>query len=129
MRKHISHRILIIGLGVGLGLLASTPVARAQQYSPTAPRQEEMYCSGVITDKAVPNNLYVISGEDSAYKVTYDPGQLIYINAGQGQGVKIGDQFDVVRPVTEKMPQVPWFKYQASLIRAMGTRYADIGRL
>ncbi len=27
------------------------------------------------------------------------------------------------------MPQVPWFKYQASLTRAMGTRYADIGRL
>ncbi len=129
MHKHISHRILIIGLRVGLGLLATTGVARAQQYSPTTPREDEMYCSGVITDKDVPNKLYVISGEDSAYKVTYDPGELIYINAGQGQGVKIGDQFDVIRPVKDEMPQVPWFKYQASLTRAMGTRYADIGRL
>ncbi len=129
MHKNISHRILAIGLSVGLALLAATAVASAQQYSPTTPTQEEMYCSGVITDKAVPNNLYVISGEDSAYKITYDPGEFIYINAGQGQGVKIGDQFDVVRPVTEDMPQVPWFKYQASLSRAMGTRYADIGRL
>ncbi len=37
MHKHISHRILIIGLRVGLGLLAATGVARAQQYSPTNP--------------------------------------------------------------------------------------------
>jgi len=129
MHKYISHRILNIGLRVGLGLLAATAVANAQQYNPTAPRQDEMYCSGVITDKAVPNNLYLISGEDSAYKITYDPGDFVYINAGQGQGAKIGDQFEVIRPVTDHMPQVMWFKYQESLTKAMGTRYADIGRL
>jgi hypothetical protein len=129
MHKHIGHRILIIGLRVGLGLLAATAVANAQQYNPTTPTQDQMYCSGVISDKSVPNNLYVISGEDSTYKVTYDPGEFVYINAAQGQGIKIGDQFDVIRPVSEPMPQVPWFKYQATLTRAMGTRYADIGRL
>ena len=129
MHKKISYRILIIGLRVGLGLLVSTGVAQAQQYSRTTPTPTDLYCSGLITDQPVPNDLYVISGEDSRYKTTFREGDAIYINRGAEQGVKVGDEFEVVRPVSDMMARTIWFKYQPMLSRAMGTRYADVGRL
>jgi hypothetical protein len=101
----------------------------AQQAGTNTPTQKNLYCSGVITDKPVSDKLYVISGEDSSYRLTYSYGDTIYINAGSEQGVKVGDLFDVIRPVADPMPETAWFKYQNMLTKAMGTRYADIGRL
>jgi hypothetical protein len=129
MHKNFIYRILNMGLRVGLSLLAATGIARAQGHSTDTPTEMDIYCSGVVTDKAVPNDLYVISGEDSAYKVTFNQGDLIYINSGAEKGVRVGDQFEVVRPVKDNMAATTWFKYQPTLTHAMGTTYADIGRL
>jgi hypothetical protein len=129
MHKNFSYRILIIGLRVWLGFILSAGVAQAQRFNPTAPNEMDLYCAGLITDKPVPNNLYVISGEDSRYRTTFQEGEAIYINSGAEQGVKVGDQFEVVRPIKDMMAKTMWFKYQTMLSRAMGTRYADIGRL
>lgn len=128
MPKKISYRVLVIGLRLGLCLLVCTPFAKGQ-FVPSAPTLADMYCSGVISDKPIPNDTYVISGEDSRYKTTFQQGDTIYINRGAENGVKVGDQFDVVRPASDIGASTVWFKYQAMLSRAMGTRYADIGRL
>lgn len=128
MHKNISYRILIIGLSLGLGFIVSAEVAKAQQYAPTTPTQADLYCSGVVTDKPVPGDSYLISGENSRYRSTFAPGDYVFINRGADQGVKVGDQFEVIRPEYDTT-NVPWFKYQTSLSRAMGKTYADIGRL
>jgi hypothetical protein len=129
MHKKTIYRILTMGLRLGLGLIASMAVAHAQQYTPTTPTENDLYCSGVITDQQIPNDSYVISGENSYYKTTFFSTDYVFINRGSSQGVKVGDQFDVIRPISDMMDTVVWFKYQAMLARAMGTRYADIGRL
>jgi hypothetical protein len=128
MHKKISYRILIIGLRVGLGFLVSAGVAQAQQYNPTAPTQASLYCSGVVTNKSVPKDSYLISGEDSRLRTTFSPGDFVYINQGAEHGVRVGDQFEVIRPESDQTG-VTWFKYQSMLSHAMGTTYADIGRL
>ncbi|HTC63735.1 MAG TPA: hypothetical protein VK709_12900 [Candidatus Saccharimonadales bacterium] len=128
MHKNIGYHVLNIGLSIGLSLSAAG-LAMAQQANTNTPTQKNLYCSGVITDKPVSDKLYVISGEDSSYKLIFSSGDTIYINAGGEQGVRIGDLFEVVRPVTDQMAETPWFKYQKMLTKAMGTQYADIGRL
>lgn len=128
MRQSTTYRIISMGLRVSLGLLMSTALAKAQ-VQPNAPTEDAIYCSGLATDTPVPNDAYVISGENSQYKGTFVPGDFVYINHGFDQGVKVGDQFEVVRPMTEVWNNVVWFKYQAMLSRAMGTTYMDIGRL
>jgi hypothetical protein len=128
MRKPISYRVLNMGLSLGAGLLMAASLAQAQA-KPTAPTEADMYCSGVVTNQPVPTSTYVISGENSEYKTTFDPGDPVYINRGAGQGVKVGDEFEVVRPVTQGWYDVLWFKYQASLSHAMGTTFMDVGRL
>ena len=127
MREKLGYRILSLGLKVGLSLAMCSGAASAQ-HVPKTPTQEQVYCSGISTDQPVPNDTYIISGEDSRYKNTFHPGDLVYINRGGAQGVKIGDAFEVLRPVHDLMPN-KWFKWQLQLDKAMGTRYADIGVL
>lgn len=129
MNTKFSYRIINIGLTLGLGVTLCTGIARAQQYSRTTPTQADIACSGLITDQPVPTDSYLISGEDSRLKSTFSDQDFIYINRGAEQGVKVGDLFDVVRPISDEMAATTWFKYQAMLTRSMGTRFADIGRL
>ena len=129
MHKNISYRILKIGLRLGLGFALSAGVANAQQVVRNTPAQADLYCSGKVTDTPVPNDSYVISGENSWYKSTFSSGDYVFINQGAEHGVKVGDEFEVVRPVKDSMRATVWFKYQTMLSRAMGTTYADIGRL
>ena len=41
---------------------------------------------------------------------------------------QVGDRFSVVRPDKDPM-DVPWFKWQHKLIKAMGQLYVDVGQL
>jgi hypothetical protein len=128
MHKKMSYRVLKAGLSIGLGLIACAGVTQAQRYVPTAPTQESLYCSGLVTNKPIPKDSYLISGENSKYKTTFVPGDYVYINQGAEHGVKVGDQFEVIRIETDQTDS-RWFKYQGMLNRAMGTTYTDIGRL
>src|ERR1700722_14590071 len=128
MQNKISYRILNVGLRLGLGFIACTAFAQTQQYTPTTPTQESLYCSGVVTDKPVSRDIYLISGENYRYKTSFVPGNYVFINQGAEHGVKVGDQFEVVRAESD-MTGTKWFKYKPMLSRAMGATYSDIGRL
>jgi hypothetical protein len=129
MRTSMSYRFLTIGLSLVLGLaMAAAGRAQAQQSSRVL-AESDIYCTGVATDQPVPNDTYLISGENSNYKNTFQQGDHIYINRGAEQGVKVGDVFEVIRPVADPMPYTKWFKWQPQLIKAMGTMYYDIGQV
>ncbi len=105
--------------------MALTGVAHAQL--PT-PGEADMYCSGVVTTQAPPAEPYIVSGVESSIRPTFTQGNLVFINEGANKGVKVGDQFLVSRPVDEQL-KYPWFKWQETLLRAMGQTYEDLGRL
>lgn len=92
------------------------------------PDLSSVYCSGFVTDDKVPADTYVISGEESNVKMTFHQGDYVFINKGASQGAREGDQFSVIRASKDPL-QVPWFKWQQKLSRAMGTHYDDIGRV
>jgi hypothetical protein len=115
-----------LSFGLILGMVAG--VAGAQVPKRTTVDDATMYCSGTITRDTVPQGSYIISGEQSVDKVAFVANALVYINRGSGQGVKVGDEFLVVRPVKEELKEV-WFKGQLELMHAMGQTWADLGRL
>jgi len=135
MRTSIGYRFLMMGLSLGLGVVMSAGVAEAQQPSKVL-SESDLYCTGVATDQPVPADTYLISGENSAYKNAFQQGDHVYINRGADQGVKVGDLYEVMRPVSDpfedtwfKVQSHEWFKWQSGLLRAMGTIYADIGQV
>jgi len=109
-----------------LALAASTAAA---QQAPRGPNTSDMYCSGIVTSEAVPYDTYLISGEQSNYKVTFTQGDLVYINKGSSKGAKVGDEFLAMRAVKDPLRHNKWFSWQPKLLRAMGRRYLDLGRL
>ena len=111
------------GAGVCYGQSAPPPGGSTVQPSFT-----EVYCSGFVKDTKLPDDLYVISGEQPGYKIIWAQGENVYINRGSDNGVRVGDRFMVVRQ-TEDPYHVEWFKGQFKIAKAMGNLYADIGHL
>ena len=122
-------RIAVLSLSVFLGGAVSS-ARSAPQAAPAAPQIDfsTVNCSGFVTDQKVPDEIRLVSGEQSNYKIAFARGDYVHINRGQDKGVRVGDRFSVVRP--DKDPtDVPWFKWQEKLLKAMGTPYLDAGQV
>ncbi len=113
-------------------VFASAAVCSAQNAPqtalPTQPDYSFVNCAGFITDQKVSDEIHLISGEESHYKITFAGGDYVYINRGQDKGMRVGDRFSVVRHEVDPST-VEWFKSQNKLLRAMGIAYTDLGQI
>src|ERR1700730_1833333 len=107
--------------------ICSRQDAAALASSTNSPDYTAVNCSGFISDK-VPDDIRLISGEQSNPKITFSRGDYVYISRGRDKGVQVGDRFSVVRPDKDPL-DVQWFKWQHKLIKAMGQPYVDAGQL
>jgi hypothetical protein len=114
-----------------VSILSSAVVCSAQTAPEATPIGQadysSVYCSGFMSDPKVPEDIRVISGEQSSYKVTFARGDYVYINRGEDKGVKIGDRFTVVRAEMDTANE--WFYGQTKLTKEMGTLYRDAGQI
>jgi len=85
-------------------------------------------CSGFISQQRVPEEIQIVSGEQSNYKIAFSRGDYVHINRGMDKGIRVGDRFSVVRP-DQDPTDVSWFKWQTKLLKAMGTPYLDAGQV
>lgn len=63
-----------------------------------AARDSELYCAGYIEYAPNYSALELVGGEDEQEQYSYSAGDYVYIRGGNQQGVRIGDEFTVVRP-------------------------------
>ena len=124
MRAKIAALSLILMLGAAA---SSTQEIRTAPKVVTAPDYNTVNCSGFVTEQKM-DDLHLISGEQSNYKLTFTSGDYVYINRGQDKGVRVGDRFFVVRK-DDYVGEIPWFKWQEKLMRVMGTQYVDAGQV
>jgi hypothetical protein len=126
----MSFATLMLALGASAQNAAQGQVVNASNpiHEATSPDYSAVYCSGFVSDEKVPSEVRLMSGEESADKIIFISGDYVYINRGSAQGVRVGDRFSIVRP--DKDPnEVPWFKWQEKLLKAMGTQYIDAGQV
>jgi hypothetical protein len=116
-------KIVLAGLIVAL----SGAIASAQN-TPQVPTSGDLYCSGTVTTESVPRGAYIITGEESNYRLTFDEGDNVYINKGASEGVNVGDVFSVVREVEDPY-EIEWTKWQDMILKKMGNVWADEGRV
>jgi hypothetical protein len=112
----------------GLILSLCGIAASGQETRSAAPYPNDVYCSGVVSNEAVPRDAYVISGEESNSDTVFSDHDFVFINKGASKGVKVGDRFSVIRPV-EDPSKVEWTKWQFSILHKMGTVWEDEGRV
>ncbi|MFN2456288.1 MAG: hypothetical protein ABR577_18990 [Pyrinomonadaceae bacterium] len=63
-----------------------------------AAKNTELYCGGFIQYAPAPNNMEIVGGEEEQEQHTYGQGDIVFINAGSQAGVKVGQEFTVIRP-------------------------------
>lgn len=114
-------KILFAGLILSLSCLGT----QAQNNSPSFPY--DVYCSGVVSTASVPNQTFVITGEESNARLTYTLGDSIYINKGSDAGAKVGDEYSLIRSAKDPSP-IEWTKWQDAIFNRMGTMWVDLGR-
>jgi hypothetical protein len=114
-----------------VSILAGAGVCAAQTPVDTTPNGQvsysKVYCSGFLSDPKVPDDIRVISGEQSNYKIIFSRGDFVYMNRGQQQGVKVGDVYSIVRP--DHDPTNEWFVGQDKATKRMGILYRDLGQI
>jgi hypothetical protein len=118
---HAKLAALSIFVFMGAGICSA-------QTGPTQPGFSTVYCSGFVSDQKVPDATRLVSAEQSNVKILFGRGDNVIINRGQDKGVRVGDRYSVVRAETDPA-EVNWFKWQAKLMKAMGTHYVDAGQL
>jgi hypothetical protein len=123
----MNRRILHLCLNLGIVAVFSAAVASAQQ--PTTPTEDDMYCSSVVSSDPMPHDIYIIAPESAEQRITAITPDLVTLNKGSDDGVKVGDEFLVSRPESDFVHEQTFFKGQNQLLRAMGTMYVDLGRL
>ena len=126
MHAKIAALSLVVMMSAAASWAQQAP--RTAPWVPTAPDYNTVNCSGFVTDQKPSEEFRLISGEQSSIKMTFTRGDYVYINRGQDKGVRVGDRFSVVRP-DDYVGDVPWFKWQEKLMRAMGASYIDAGQV
>jgi hypothetical protein len=115
-------KIVFASLVLGLSGLAAGAQSRPAQFP------NDLYCSGIITSDSVPQNTVVTSGEDSAFRLTWVVGDMVYINKGSDDGAKVGDEFSLIRPEQDFLNE-QWTRWQFDILKRMGTMWTDEGRV
>lgn len=126
--KIVLASLVLVMAGAVAPVKAQSAIANAAVNS-MVPTPNELYCSGVVTTEAVPRDTYVITGEESDTKMTYETNDIVYVNKGSDQGVKVGDEYFVVRSQVDPLFEIEWTKWQNSILHKMGTVWEDEGRV
>jgi hypothetical protein len=92
-------------------LLAGAFTANAQTATPTpqliAPVAKQplqvagrttLYCAGYIRLQRLPRMPEVVGAVEEQEQRTFADGEIVYINAGAQQGIKVGENFQIIRP-------------------------------
>jgi len=119
MRGKIALSALVLGL---------TAAVAGAQSNPKIPSPGLVYCSGIVTTESVPHNMYVITGEGSNYRIVFNDREDVFINKGSDDGVKAGDEFQVVREVQDPY-QIQWTEWEQHILNKMGRMWVDEGQL
>ena len=114
MRTNISFRrgllqafLLIGALSAGTATLpAQTPETRGMdslalpEINPIAGSvgYKDLYCAGYIQSSPFTRNGQIVGGEQEQEQRTYSQGDYVYLDTGAQQGVRVGQEFAIVRP-------------------------------
>jgi hypothetical protein len=57
-----------------------------------------LYCAGFVQNGSIDTKVEIVGANEEKDKHIFGQGDLLYINSGAGDGVKVGDMFSVIRP-------------------------------
>jgi hypothetical protein len=83
---------------------AQSPAATPQVVMPGSGQplrvagKSSLYCAGYIRYQRLPGMPEIVGAEEEQEQRTYGDGDIVYLNAGSQQGIKEGQNFQIIRP-------------------------------
>ena len=83
---------------------AQSPAATPQVVMPVSGQplrvagKFSLYCAGYIRYQRLPGMPEIVGAEEEQEQRTYADGDIVYLNAGSQQGIKEGQNFQIIRP-------------------------------
>lgn len=88
----------------------------------------EMNCAGFFGANAIPTNLAIMGGEEGELHTYFHDHNIVYLNKGKNGGIRPGDEFFIIRPISKFADNGIQFK-EAQSQSKYGYYYQDMGRL
>ncbi|HKQ51924.1 MAG TPA: hypothetical protein VJT74_06130, partial [Pyrinomonadaceae bacterium] len=111
LSRSLSALFLLCALTLGVRAQTANEQAAAPAPQPTpaviAPQERvasvvagrtDLYCAGYVQYAPAPVGPEIVGGEQEQEQRTYVEGDIVYINAGSDQGVRVGQEYQIVRP-------------------------------
>jgi len=112
--------------------IASAPLLAvqgpAEEELTPRPSYKDVYCAGFVSSSKIVSPLTIIAGEDAVGRLTYQQDDFVYLSQGSRDGVQVGQEYLVVRPMKDPS-RIQAFGGQKRILRRIGTVYADVGRV
>ncbi|HVF55568.1 MAG TPA: FlgT C-terminal domain-containing protein [Pyrinomonadaceae bacterium] len=70
----------------------------AENVTTLAARERELTCAGFIEQSPATNRFEIVGAEEEQEQRVFSEGDYLFINAGAQEGIKVGQEFSVVRP-------------------------------
>jgi hypothetical protein len=91
-------------LALAFTINAQSPAATPQVVMPGSVQplrvagKFSLYCAGYIRYQRLPGMPEIVGAEEEQEQRTYADGDIVYLNAGSQQGIKEGQNFQIIRP-------------------------------
>ena len=91
-------------LALPLAANAQTPAPTPQMILPTAAQpapvagESSLFCAGYIRYQRFGETPEIVGAEEEQEQRAYSAGDFVYLNAGSSQGIKEGQNFQIIRP-------------------------------
>src|SRR5215213_1595101 len=69
-----------------------------ERAAPAVAGRTDLYCAGYVQYAPAPVSPEIVGGEQEQEQRVYAEGDVVFINAGSDQGVRVGQEYQVVRP-------------------------------
>ena len=96
--------LLLLVLASGVQTTAQTPAPTPKVIAPEAKKplevaaRSKLFCTGYIRLQRLPKMPEIVGALEEQEERTFSDGEIVYINAGSQQGIKEGQNFQIIRP-------------------------------
>lgn len=94
--------VCLLALAFTANAQSPTPTPQVISPGPEQPRpvagKSSLYCAGYIRNERLPQMPELVGGEEEQEQRTFADGDIVYLNAGSQQGIKEGQNFQIIRP-------------------------------
>jgi hypothetical protein len=111
------------------GELPPSPSAETPPLKPTSIVSfTNVNCAGYFAGNLLSSNLTIMGGEEGEIHTLFHEHNIVYLNKGKNGGIKPGDEFFIVRPISKFGDNGKQFRIAESHSK-YGYYYKDLGRL